>query len=225
MKEKTLATASVFVATLASLCCIGPVTAAVFGLGAFSAATVFESGRPYLLTAAVALLGGAFYLTYRRRPTEQCKGDACLVVEHKSKRLLLWVIAATVAVLVAFPYYSEIIWKSAVTTSAATSSAGRPTMLASSSSALIANGTHGSLDADKAAKLENVVYSVEGMTCPSCAFGIQATLSRQDGIEQVEILYDDETARVAYDPAQITSEQVSAAFEELGYKVTSKSRS
>ena len=33
----------------AGLCCIGPVLFALFGLGAFGAASVFESLRPYLL--------------------------------------------------------------------------------------------------------------------------------------------------------------------------------
>ena len=216
MKEKTLATASVLAAVMASLCCIGPLVAVGLGLGAFGAATVFELWRPYLLAATAVLLAGAFYLLYRRQPQEQCDGEACTVADQKSKKILLWVVAVTVVGLAAFPHYSDIIWGGVVTASASTD--GR---LAATDE----NGFAGRIDADGAPKLENVVYAVEGMTCPSCAFGIQATLSRRDGIEQIEVLYDDETAHVAYDPTQITGEQLSAAFAELGYKVSAKSGS
>ena len=216
MKEKTLATASVLAAVMASLCCIGPLVAVGLGLGAFGAATVFEPWRPYLLAATAVRPAGAFYLLYRRQPQEQCDGEACTVADQNSKKILLWVVAVTVVGLAAFPHYSDIIWGGAVTASASTD--GR---LAATDE----NGIAGRIDADGAEKLENVVYAVEGMTCPSCAFGIQATLSRRDGIEQIEVLYDDETAHVAYDPTQITGEQLSVAFAELGYKVSAKSGS
>jgi len=216
MKEKTLATASVLAAVMASLCCIGPLVAVGLGLGAFGAATVFELWRPYLLAATAVLLTGAFYLLYRRQPQEQCDGEACSVADQKSKKILLWVVAVTVVGLAAFPHYSDIIWGGVVTASASTDSG--PVVMGE-------NGFAGKQDADRTAKLENVVYAVEGMTCPSCAFGIQMTLSRRDGIEQIEVLYDDETAHVVYDPTQITGEQLSAAFAELGYKVSAKSGS
>ena len=87
------------------------------------------------------------------------------------------------------------------------------------------NGFSGTPRADRAAKLESIVYDVEGMTCNSCAVGIQATVSRREGVKQIEVLYDDKTARVAFDPTEITGEQLAAAFEELGYKVSPKSGS
>lgn len=62
MKDKTLAAASIVLATLASLWCVGPLVAVGVGLGAFGTATLFESVRSYLLAATAALLGAAFYL-------------------------------------------------------------------------------------------------------------------------------------------------------------------
>ncbi len=65
-----------------------------------------------------------------------------------------------------------------------------------------------------------VVFNVEGMTCASCAAGIQATLARLAGVEGIEVSYDKKTARVAYDPSEITERQLVSAFQELGYTAT-----
>lgn len=67
-----------------------------------------------------------------------------------------------------------------------------------------------------------VVFNVEGMTCASCAAGIQATLARHAGVEGIEVSYDKKTARVAYDPSEITERQLVSAFQELGYIATRK---
>lgn len=276
MNDKTLASASIVSAVLASLCCIGPLVAVGLGLGAFSAATFFESLRPYLLTATGALLAGAFYLTYRKQPLEKCEGDVCAVgPDQKSKKILLWVITAAVAAFAAFPYYSSVFWGGGATASASTTTAGEletavfdvEGMTCAGCAASIDNalkstsgvrsatvdlegkiarvsydpsratterlltvindtGFSATLRADnKAANLERIIYNVEGMTCDSCALGIQATLSRREGVKQIEVVYDDKTARVAFDPAKITGEQLAAAFEELGYKVSPKSGS
>ena len=67
-----------------------------------------------------------------------------------------------------------------------------------------------------------VVFNVEGMTCASCAAGIQAPLARRGGVEGIEVSYDKKTARVAYDPSEITERQLVSAFQELGYIATRK---
>lgn len=76
-------------------------------LGAFGAATLFESLRAYLLALTAGLLGLAFCLTYRRkRPREKCQDGTCARGPQKSRKTLLWTVTGTVAVLAAFPYYS-----------------------------------------------------------------------------------------------------------------------
>ena len=273
MKDKTLATASVVSAVLASLCCIGPLVAVGLGLGAFGAAALFESLRPYLLVATAALLGTAFYLTYRKQPQQTCEGEACAVgPQEKSRKILLWVVTAAVAAFAAFPYYSSFFWgqmpaaastalaatgKSAtaefhvegmtcagcaatlenalektpgVATVAISLEAKRarvsydPSQLSTERllTVIKENGLTGTLRTGAAAKLKRITYNVEGMTCSNCAVGIQATLSRREGVREIQVLYGENTAHVAFDPALITAEQLSKAFEELGYKVTPK---
>ena len=83
------------------------------------------------------------------------------------------------------------------------------------------SGFEGTLRQSQAGAAE-VVFNVEGMICASCAAGIQATLARRGGVEGIEVSYDKKTARVAYDPSEITERQLVSAFQELGYIATRK---
>ncbi len=74
--EKMFLGGAIVAAIAASLCCILPVLAVAFGLGAFGMATIFESLRPYLLVVVVLALAFGFYQTYVRR--EKCgEGEMC----------------------------------------------------------------------------------------------------------------------------------------------------
>ena len=71
--------------------------------------------------------------------------------------------------------------------------------------------------------LSETIFDVEGMTCPSCALGIQATISRREGVTVVEVNYDDKSARVLFDPAKVSTDDLIASFKELGYEATPQS--
>lgn len=61
-------------------------------------------------------------------------------------------------------------------------------------------------------------FAVQGMTCGGCEVGVEMKVEELDGVESVEASYKEGTARVTYDPAQVTPEQIIAAIEELGYE-------
>lgn len=61
-------------------------------------------------------------------------------------------------------------------------------------------------------------FKVEGMTCGGCEAGVKAKVKKLAGVESVEASYKEGTARVVYDPAKITPQQIIAAIEQLGYK-------
>jgi len=194
---KPLSAASIITAGLASLCCIGPVVAAALGLGAFGAGALFDSLRPYMLAATAALLGAAFYLTYRKKSGEQCADGTCAVPSgQKRQRVLLWIVTAVIVPIAAFPYYAGIF--------SGGTSMGATTLAASPSTA----------------GLTKVVFDVEGMTCEGCAAGIQATLSRKPGIAEAVVDYESKTARFAFDPARISVDEIKASIAELGYQAT-----
>lgn len=106
MKSEKLALGGAMAAAFgAALCCIGPVLFALLGLGAFSAASVFQSLRPYLLAVAVLALAFGFYRVYFRR--EECAPGAACATKPVSKvnRAALWVALFVVTAFALSPYY------------------------------------------------------------------------------------------------------------------------
>ena len=98
--------ASVVVAAAASVCCIGPVVAAVLGAGALGAAsTRFEPYRPWLLGVTMILLGVGFVSAYRRKPECAADGTICAPSSRRTAKIVLWIAVVLVIVLATFPYY------------------------------------------------------------------------------------------------------------------------
>lgn len=98
---------SVIAAVGASACCLGPVALSAIGAGAIGAAAVkLEPLRPVFLTITAALLGTAFFVTYRRAAPDQCgPGDSCAPSSKRTAKVVLWLATILVVLLVTFPYY------------------------------------------------------------------------------------------------------------------------
>ncbi len=100
--------ATVLAAVGASACCIGPVIFSLAGAGALSAASSrLEFLRPAFLALTAVLLGGAFFMTYRRPPASCDVNTACPPVSNGRNKLLLWIITIVAVALLAFPYYIQ----------------------------------------------------------------------------------------------------------------------
>ena len=98
---------SVLAGFLASLCCIVPLAFALLGLSGAAFALRFEPFRPYLLLLTFALLGGAFYLTYRPESAACGPGEVCSgPTTNRAGRAALWIAAVVVLLTTAFPLYS-----------------------------------------------------------------------------------------------------------------------
>jgi mercuric ion transport protein len=108
MKEVRLASGSaVLAAVTASLCCIGPLLSIVLGLGAFSAAAVFESARPYLFVIAALSLALGFYRGYFRSEQICAAGEGCVFKPMSwTGRAGLWISAGLVLAFALWPYYA-----------------------------------------------------------------------------------------------------------------------
>lgn len=99
---------AVVAAVAASACCMGPVAFAAIGSGALAAAsTKLASVRPAFLALTIALMGLAFYRTYRS-PADTCRRDGnCAPDANRKARIVLWIAAVVVSLIAAFPYYAE----------------------------------------------------------------------------------------------------------------------
>lgn len=104
--------ASIVAAVGASICCIGPIAAAFLGLTSMGALVKYEPYRPVLTMVTFAFLAGAFYLAYRKRPTEACETESLCATQgvtrvQKINRIVLWIVTAVVLSILTFPTWSS----------------------------------------------------------------------------------------------------------------------
>jgi mercuric ion transport protein len=104
MNEKILKTGSLLTAFFASICCIGPITLAILGLGGAGIFFELETYRPYLIILTIIFLSTSFYLTYRKREVV-CEDGSCIIqCGSKWSKLSLWTITLFAGIFLAFPY-------------------------------------------------------------------------------------------------------------------------
>lgn len=64
-----------------------------------------------------------------------------------------------------------------------------------------------------------VSLPLTGMTCTNCAANIERSLSRLEGVRQVNVNFASERAEVTFDPAQLTVQDVIERVRKSGYEV------
>ena len=188
-------------AVAASLCCVLPLVAVVFGLGAFGVASVFETLRPYLLVLAFAALGYGFYRVYFRR--EECApGESCATKPvNKINQFSLWIASALIVAFALVPYYSGY-------NAAAVTASPQPTTEAVPVSV-----------AEETAATKTVVIEVRGMTCSGCEANLEIPLEKLRGVVSVDANYKKHNVTVVYDPARVTVKQIKEAITATGYEL------
>jgi len=267
MRRETTLFASVIAAITASLCCLGPIVAAVIGLGSFGAAAVFEAWRPYLLGLTFGLLALGFYFTYRKQEVRCADGSVCATRPSVSRwnKILLWLATGLVVAFAAFPYYSGAVWalllprwetqaiadppttgdsaslanKFTVATQATQqaspveeqqNSTAKQTVKAprnggvarrkGSASKAPTPGVPSTIGEPRAnvPALTRATIEIQGMHCAGCAVNVEQALKRLPGVRFVEASFEKGEARVEYDPAKVSPEQLKAAIDRIGYK-------
>jgi len=66
--------------------------------------------------------------------------------------------------------------------------------------------------------VRSVSLPIQGMSCASCARGIEGTLKALPGVELADVNYAATLAKVRYQPAQISLERIIGAITALGYQ-------
>lgn len=64
---------------------------------------------------------------------------------------------------------------------------------------------------------ERRLFPVLQMSCAACALSVEDILRKQPGVLQAEVNYAGQTARVEYDPRQVSPEQLREAVQDMGY--------
>jgi mercuric ion transport protein len=186
-------------AVVASLCCILPVAAAALGVAGFAASAFFAAWRPYLLALTFALLGAGFYLTYRHRAEAFGSDSLCERPPFvRSSRAALWVVAALVIALAAFPYYSGAL--------------------------VLAFGREPRTPQQANVPAARAVLTIQGMDCTACAALIEKNLTHIPGVGIAKVSFESKVATINYDPRVVAPETLVKAIEKSGYKAEVSSR-
>ena len=165
----------IFSAVVASLCCIGPVVAALIGVGSIGAFSAFEAYHPYLIGITVVILGLAFYLTYRKREVQCADGSCTVAGAGKWNKISVWGATFVAAVALAFPYFGA-------------------TLLATAS-------TGPQQPATQSVEYAKTILHVDGMACTACAKGVEGSLASIKGVGKASVEFEQGKALVEYDPA------------------------
>lgn len=63
---------------------------------------------------------------------------------------------------------------------------------------------------------------METFTCPSCVKKIENTVSRTDGVQSVQVMFNSARIRVEIDNSKTNPETIEEILVKLGYPVLSK---
>jgi len=187
--------ATLLVAAAASLCCITPVLGILAGIGGI--ASVFswlEPFRPYLIGFTVLILGYAWFK--KLKPAKADADCACETDEKPSfwhTKAFLGVITVFVALLLTFPSYSGIFFRTAATA---------PIIVEKENIAM-------------------ATLHIQGMTCSGCEQSINTALRDKPGVIESRADYQRGMAWVKYDKSKTGSADFRDAVEKtVGYKLS-----
>ncbi len=63
---------------------------------------------------------------------------------------------------------------------------------------------------------------VDGMWCSACSWLIEKVVSSQPGVAHTRVIYASDTAKIYYQPEQISAHQITDTIHRLGYKTSSR---
>jgi mercuric ion transport protein len=200
-KERLTVLGSILAAVAASICCIGPLVAVMLGVGSLAAASGLQKSRPLFLGATFVLLGGAWYLTYRKPKAEQCaEGAACAAgPAARGGEVVLWVATALAVALAALPLYAGAVARLL-----------HPEGAGSARSA--------------GANVATMEVKIPSMDCAGCAVNIQRALRKEEGVGRAEVVFKTKDAVIEYDPAKISPKKIIAVIDETGFKAEPSER-
>mgnify|MGYP001571147707 CR=1 FL=1 len=198
-KSNVFVGGAMFAAFVSSLCCVLPLIAVIFGLGAFGTAAIFESVRYPMIGVAFAALAYGFYRVYFRR--EECaEGEACATKPvSRISKVFLWIGAIVIVAFAFSPSYLGYI-AAAITNPPAVETT--PIVVP-----------------EESATKKTVVLQIRGMTCDACETHIEVPLRKLKGVISADANYKNHNVTIVYDSAQVTIEKIKEAILATGYEL------
>ncbi|TXE13275.1 mercuric transport protein MerTP [Algoriphagus aquimarinus] len=195
--ENKIIGAGMLTAITASLCCITPVLALIAGTsGIASTFSWVDPFRPYLIGLTVLALGFAWYQKLFPKETDTQKEIDCECATDEKRKFIqtktfLGIATLFAVTMISFPDYAHIFYPK------------------SEKEIVIV----------KESNIQKVEFSIDGMTCTSCAEHVQHEVNKLPGIIVATASYEDKNAVVEFDSSKTTLADIQKAIDGTGYKV------
>ena len=192
--NKALIGTGLLTALAASLCCITPVLAFVAGTsGIASSFSWMEPLRPYLIGFTVLVLGFAWY--QKLKPVKETDIECDCETDEKpsfwQSRRFLGIVTVFAAVMLTFPYYSEIFYPD------------------NNKDKIILNSS----------LIQTVQFEIEGMTCEACNNHVVYAAHEVEGVLDAVADHKTGQANIRFDGSETTSEKIIESINATGYTV------
>lgn len=69
--------------------------------------------------------------------------------------------------------------------------------------------------------MKKAVFQLETLTCPSCIKKIEGVLGREEGVEEVKVLFNSSKVRATYSEDVVDANKLRDIIVKLGYPVIS----
>lgn len=198
------ASAGLFAAIVASLCCITPVFSLLAGIGGVAATfSWMEPFRPYLIALTIGVLGFAWYQKLKPRTKDEieCACETDDLPAGKAGKPSFWqskkflgIVTVFAALMLTFPSYSHIFYPDSKSAIAITT------------------------EQDSQFKLAE--FKIKGMTCTGCEVHVKHATSALDGVLEAKASHEKASAQIKFNVSLISLETIIEAINKTGYTVT-----
>ena len=190
----TFTSAGVLSAVAASLCCITPVLALLAGSSSIAANfSWIEPARPYLIALSITVLLCAWYVKLKPSHTndEDCICETTKRASFLRSKKFLGIVTTFAILMMAFPLYAKMFYVGPKI-QAATVAAGN---------------------------MQQVNFTIQGMTCEGCEEHINNELSKLGGVLTYKTSYAKRSSLVSFDNSKVDLKTIEATINKTGYKV------
>lgn len=182
-------------AFFASLCCIAPLIAIIGGISGFSSLfSWMEPFRIYLIVISLLAIAYSWLIYFRSSKNKidcECENNIEKKNIFNTKGFLLSITLVSI-ILISVPYITKLLTP------------------VSNTQIVYVNSKN----------IQDVEYTVKGMTCQACELEINSSASKVKGVISVESNYSTGKIHLKYDKSKVKSDRIISNIEnETGYKV------
>jgi mercuric ion transport protein len=205
------ASAGLFAAIVASLCCITPVFSLLAGIGGIAATfSWMEPFRPYLIALTIGVLGFAWYLKLlpavrhgkpRTQEEIECACETDDLPAGKAGKPSFWqskkflgIVTVFAVLMLAFPSYSHVFYPNSNST--------------------------GAITGDQDSQIKLAEFKIKRMTCTGCEEHVKNATTALNGVLETNASHEKASAQVRFNASIVSVEAIIEAINKTGYTVT-----